>query len=95
MRKNSLGVLILALSLTLAACGGAEPAPTEKQNANASVKNQSPAENVKGEPTGVAAAEEEPTEKPGEPEEAVYKEVTSSIWVIGKLCWILLNSIKK
>ncbi|WP_270167644.1 DUF4352 domain-containing protein [Paenibacillus sp. SYP-B4298] len=73
MRKTSLGVLILALSLTLVACGGAEPAPTEKQNASATVKEQSPAENVKGEQTGEAAPAEEPTEKPAEPEEAVYK----------------------
>lgn len=72
MRKTSLGVLLLALLLTVTACGGAASTPTGTQNTNTSVKEQSPAENGNEEQTGAAAAEE-PTEPAKEPEEAVYK----------------------
>ncbi|NKI22652.1 DUF4352 domain-containing protein [Paenibacillus dendritiformis] len=72
MRKTSLGVLLLALLLLVTACGGATSTSTGTQNANTSVKDQSPAENVNNEQTGDAVTAE-PTKEPEEPQEVVYK----------------------
>ncbi|RCX18546.1 uncharacterized protein DUF4352 [Fontibacillus phaseoli] len=72
MRKTSLRILFLALLLLVTACGGAASTSTGAQNANTSVKDQGPAENVNNEQTGDAVTEE-PTKEPEEPKEVVYK----------------------
>lgn len=72
MRKTSLGILLLALLLVVTACGGTASTSTGTQDANNSVKDQGPAENVNNEKTGEAATAE-PTKEPEEPKEVVYK----------------------
>ncbi|MBA9083839.1 hypothetical protein FHR92_000282 [Fontibacillus solani] len=72
MRKASLGILLLALLLLVTACGGAASTSTGTQNANTSVKDQGPAENVNNEQTGDAVTTE-PTKEPEEPKEVVNK----------------------
>lgn len=72
MRKTSLGILLLVLLLMVTACGGTTSTSTGAQNANASVKEQSPSENGNNEQTGNAVTAE-PTKEPEEPKETVYK----------------------
>ncbi|SDG32914.1 protein of unknown function [Fontibacillus panacisegetis] len=72
MRKTSLGILLLALLLLVTACGGAASTSTGTQNANTSVKDQGPAENVNNEQTDDAVTTE-PTKEPEEPKEVVNK----------------------
>lgn len=72
MRKTSLGILLLALLLVVTACGGTASTSTGTQDANNSVKDQGPAENVNNEQTGNAVTAE-PTKEPEEPKEVVYK----------------------
>ncbi|WP_019638834.1 DUF4352 domain-containing protein [Paenibacillus fonticola] len=71
MRKTSLGILLLALLLMVAACGGTATS-TGTQNANTSVKDQGSAENANNEQKDDAVTAE-PAEEPEESKEVVYK----------------------
>lgn len=71
MRKTSLGILLLALLLLVAACGGTATS-TGTQNANTSVKDQGSAENANNEQKDDAVTAE-PTKEPEESKEVVYK----------------------